>query len=65
MTKNDLTCSKTHFTISAVALCFCLIWAFIGESDIKIVAVTIAFIYFLKAGVDTEMSSIAAHGDGH
>lgn len=65
MTNHDSACTKTHLTISSVALIFCLIWVFIGEADIKILAVTVSFIYFLKAGIDTEMCSIAAHGDGH
>ena len=55
----DLTNNKTKFSIAAVALVFCLIWALIGEADIKIVAVSIAFMYFLKYGIETEMSAIS------
>jgi len=63
MTHNEeLTQNKTKFAISGVAFLFCLIWALIGEADIKIVAVSIAFMYFLKYGIEVEMSSIAANG---
>ena len=54
MTNNDLILSKTHLAVSTVALAFCIIWALIGEADIKIIAVTLAFIYFLKSAVVTE-----------
>ena len=60
MTQHDkLIKSKTILSISAVALLFCLIWALVGESNIKIVAVTLAFICFLKAGIETEMNQRA------
>lgn len=55
--KNNVINTTSHFIISAIALLFCLVWALIGEADIKIVAVTLAFIYFLKAGIDFEMNS--------
>jgi len=54
MTNNDLTKSKTHLVLSSVALIFCLVWALTGEADIKILAVAVAFIYFLKSGIETE-----------
>lgn len=58
MTHNeDYTNNKMKFTISSVALAFCLVWALIGESDIKIIAVTIAFMYFLQYGIATEVSA--------
>ncbi len=56
---NDLVKNKTHLAISSVALLFCLVWALVGEADIKIVAVAITFIYFLKSGIETEMSARA------
>ena len=58
MTHNeDYTNNKTKFAISGVALIFCLVWALVGESDIKIVAVSIAFMFFLQYGIATEMSA--------
>lgn len=64
MSENELTMNKSKLVISSVALLFCLVWALIGEADIKIIAVTIAFICFLKAGIETEMSARAGH-DSH
>ena len=64
MSENELTTEYTDLTLSSVALIFCLVWALVGESDIKIIAVSIAFMYFLKAGIDMEMSSRALH-DAH
>lgn len=63
MTHNeDFTHNKTKFVISTVALGFCLIWALIGETDVKILAVSIAFMCFLKYGVATEISALAQDG---
>ena len=60
MTHNqELIKNKVHLVLSSVALAFCLVWALVGESDIKIIAVTIAFIYFLKSGIETEISARA------
>ncbi len=60
MTQNkELIQNKVHFVLSSVALVFCLIWVLVGESDIKIIAIAISFIYFLKSGIDTEMSARA------
>ena len=56
---NELDTNKTHFAIAAVAFLFCLVWALVGESDIKIVAVGLSFMYFLKSGIETEMSARA------
>ena len=58
----DLNNNITKFVISSVAFAFCLVWALIGEADIKIVAVGITFMYFLKYGIEVEMSAIAANG---
>jgi hypothetical protein len=58
----ELTKNRSKFIVSAVALVFCLVWALIGEADVKIVAVSISFIAFLKYGIATEMSYLAGHG---
>ena len=64
MTHNDeLTGHKTKFVIASVALAFCTVWALVGVADIKIVAVTIAFICFLQSGIALEVS--ANETDGH
>lgn len=63
MTHNDeLTGHKTRFTIASVALAFCTVWALVGVADIKIVAVTAAFICFLKSGIELEVCANEANG---
>lgn len=62
MSENEQIENRSKLVISSVALLFCLVWALIGESDLKIVAVSIAFYCFLKAGIETEMSERASHG---
>lgn len=62
MTHRDETIdSKSKFIISAVAFVFCLVWALVGEADVKILAVTLAFIYFLKEGIALEINSRSSH----
>ena len=56
---NELMKNKTHLAVSGVALMFCLVWALVGESDVKVIAIAISFIYFLKSGIDTEVSARA------
>lgn len=56
---NELVENKIHFVIGTVAFLFCLVWAVVGESDMKMVAVSISFMYFLKSGIDMEMSARA------
>ncbi|MDF1880277.1 hypothetical protein JHD50_02985 [Sulfurimonas sp. MAG313] len=56
MTQNEnFIQSKTKFVLASVAFIFCLVWAFIGEADIKLVAVSIAFMCFLYHGINMEM----------
>jgi hypothetical protein len=63
MTHNEeLTGHKTRFIIASVALVFCTVWALVGVADIKIVAVTIAFICFLKSGIEMEVCANEAGG---
>lgn len=63
MSENELSIDNTALTLSSVALVFCIIWALVGESDMKIIAVSIAFMFFLKAGIDMEISSRALHDE--
>jgi hypothetical protein len=53
---------QAKFVISTVALVFAVIWAIIGVSDLKIVASTLAFIFFLRYGIATEMQG---HSGSH
>jgi len=60
MTHNeDLVQNKTKFIIAGVALAFCIVWALIGESSFKIIAVSVTFMCFLYHGINTEMSARA------
>jgi len=60
----ELVKNKTHLAIASVALLFCIVWALVGEADIKIIAVALSFMYFLKSGIETELSARALEG-GH
>lgn len=63
MTYNDeLAGHKIKFAIASVALVFCTVWALVGVADIKVVAVTIAFICFLKSGIEMEVCANEAGG---
>ena len=53
----EYTNNKIKFTIAGVALAFCLVWALIGESNFKIIAVAITFMCFLQHGIAMEMSA--------
>ena len=60
----EFTNNKSKLVISTVALLFCLVWVLVGEADIMIVAVSIAFYAFLKYAVATEISYIEGN-DSH
>ena len=50
--------NKNWFVGYSIAFLFGIIWAIIGESDVKLIYITVAFIYFLRSGITLEMSSI-------
>lgn len=52
-------CDRAWFIGFSVALLFGLIWTAVGESDVRIIFVTVAFTLFLHAGVRMEMSARA------
>lgn len=55
---------RTWFVIYSVALIFGIVWAIIGESDMKIAFITLAFALFLRSGVLLEASTRALY-EGH
>jgi hypothetical protein len=57
--------NRSWFIGYSVALVFGIIWAILGESDMKLVFITVAFILFLRSGVKTEMSARALNPDHH
>jgi len=64
--KNHYTIERSWFIVFSVAFIFGLIWTILGESDWKIVFVTVAFIFFVNAGIKMEMSArLLADPHGH
>ncbi|RLA72940.1 MAG: hypothetical protein DRG24_01555 [Epsilonproteobacteria bacterium] len=55
--------NKNWFTVYSIAFLFGIIWTMIGESDVRLVYITLSFILFLRAGVILEKSSIEAQGE--
>ncbi len=58
--------NQNWFVVYSIAFLFGIVWTIIGESDVKLVYITLSFILFLRAGVILEKSSIEANShDGH
>lgn len=51
---------KNWFVIYSVMLVFGLVWAMIGDSNMKIVFVTAAFGLFLYSGIKMELNALHA-----
>jgi len=67
MSANDMAMSdRNWFIIFAVALIFGIVWTFVGDSVMKIVYTTLAFMFFLHSGITMELNAHhAAHDDAH
>ena len=61
---NNVQVNKNWFTVYGIAFLFGIIWTMIGESDVKLIYITLSFIYFLRAGIILEKSSIEASDHG-
>ena len=61
----DYVTNRSWFIAMSVALVFGIVWSILGESSMKIVFITVAFILFLRAGVKTEMSARALCEEHH
>ncbi len=61
----DYVTNRSWFIAYSVALFFGIVWAILGESDMKLVFITAAFILFLRSGIKTEMSARALCTDHH
>jgi len=48
---------RSWFIVFSIALIFGFVWTIVGESNLKIVYITIAFIFFLNAMIKMEMTS--------
>lgn len=51
---------KNWFVIYSVMLVFGLVWTMVGESNMKIVFVTVAFGLFLYSGIKMELNALHA-----
>ena len=57
---------RSWFIVYTVAFIFGIVWTLLGDSNVKLVFITAAFMCFLRAGIDMEMSARALHGgDSH
>ena len=45
------------FIVFGIVMLLSIVWTVLGESNLKIVFITLAFIGFLRAGVNLEMSA--------
>ncbi|MEA3372369.1 MAG: hypothetical protein U9Q62_01640 [Campylobacterota bacterium] len=57
------TLDRSWFIVYLVAFVFGVVWTLLGESDFKIIYITVAFTCFLRAGINMEMSARALHED--
>lgn len=55
----DYVTNRSWFIAFSVALLFGAVWGMIGESCVKLLFITVAFILFLRSGIRTEMSARA------
>lgn len=63
--ENAYVRSRSWFIVFTVALLFGIVWSILGDNNMKIVYVTIAFMLFLGAGVNMEMRARALHKGDH
>lgn len=62
----DFVANRTWFVIFGVVMLFAVVWAVVGDSAMKIVFAGAAFILFLRAGINFEMSERKLHAhDAH
>jgi len=59
VTEAQLTTDRNWFFGLSFAMLFAIVWAILGESNIKMLFVAVTFILFLRAGVNYEMTSRA------
>ena len=51
ITQEDLLTAKNWFYGLSFAMVFAIIWAILGENDIKILFIAVTFTLFLRAGI--------------
>ena len=52
---------RNWFIIYSVAFIFGLVWAMVGDSNTKILFVTVTFGLFLYSGIKMELNALKAH----
>ena len=64
--QSEYTTNRSWFIAFSVAMVFGIVWTILGESSMKVVFATVAFICFLRAGINLEMSARKLSGPhGH
>jgi hypothetical protein len=62
----ELMSDRNWFIVFSVALIFGIVWTFVGDSVMKVVYTTLAFMFFIHSGITMELNAHhAAHGDSH
>ncbi len=57
---------RSWFMIFGIALIFGFVWTMVGDSAMRVVFITAAFILFLNSMINMEMTTRALNaGDGH
>lgn len=55
---NIYVAHRSWFIAFSVAFAFGIVWTLVGESSMKLLFISVAFLFFLRAGILTEMSAI-------
>ena len=63
--KNTHSTAVALFVLSSIAFAFSVVWTIVGDSDVKIIAITLTFMMFIMTGVNMEKSAIKHSGHGH
>ncbi|GEM_PF-1081874 len=65
---NEMMSDRNWFVIFAVALGFGIVWTFVGDSPLKVVYTSLAFMFFIHSGITMELNAHHAahdHDDHH
>jgi hypothetical protein len=63
--QHDYIANRSWFVIFSAALVFGIVWTIIGENDMKIAFIAVAFALFLRSGILLEMSARKLHAGHH
>ena len=62
--RQEVQTNKNWFIGYGVAFLFGIIWAVVGDSDVKLLYIFIAFVLFLRSGILLEQSMIEQESHG-